>query len=225
MQIAHRDSTQPPLGGHGRKRWPQRVPGQLNARFHLQQRRQQTLSRDTSRLFSGLLGAGQVVVNALSSTAIVAVLIVYFLADLPRIRATLYRFIPHSRRPRAILLGDEIFAKVGAFVLGNLITSLIAGSLTWIFLTIVGVPLPAVVGHLCGHRGPAASDRLHHRRRGGVPGGAERVAARLAGHHRLLHRLPDSRELFDRAPDHRPGSRRTGGGHHGGVFKKSSCGW
>jgi predicted PurR-regulated permease PerM len=71
---------------------------------------------------------------------------VYFLADLPRIRATLYRLVPHSRRPRAILLGDEIFAKVGAFVLGNLITSLIAGSLTWIFLTIVGVPYPLLLG-------------------------------------------------------------------------------
>jgi predicted PurR-regulated permease PerM len=119
---------------------------QLNARLHLQQHLQQTLSGDTSRLFGGLLGAGQVVFNALSSTVIVAVLIVYFVADLPRIRATLYRLAPNSRRPRAILLGDEIFAKVGGYVLGNLLTSLIAGSLTWIFLVIMGVPYPLLLG-------------------------------------------------------------------------------
>ncbi|HEX6403441.1 MAG TPA: AI-2E family transporter, partial [Pseudonocardiaceae bacterium] len=104
----------------------QSILGQLNDRLHLQQRLQEALSGDVSGLFSGLLGAGRVVLNGLSSTGIVAVLIAYFIADLPRIRATLYRLVPNSRRPRAILLGDEIFAKVGGYVLGNLLTSLIA---------------------------------------------------------------------------------------------------
>ncbi|MGH3840005.1 MAG: AI-2E family transporter [Pseudonocardiaceae bacterium] len=122
------------------------VLGQLNDRLHLQQRLDQLLSGKASSLFSGLLGAGQVVFNALSSTLIVAVLIVYFVADLPRIRTTAYRLVPNSRRPRAILLGDEIFAKVGGYVLGNLLTSLIAGSLTSIFLAIVRVPYPLLLG-------------------------------------------------------------------------------
>jgi predicted PurR-regulated permease PerM len=124
----------------------QPILGQLGTRFQLQQRLEQTLSGDVSGLFHGLLGAGQVVFNALSSTGIVAVLIVYFVADLPRIRTTLYRLVPNSRRPRAILLGDEIFAKVGGYVLGNLLTSLIAGSLTASFLAIVGVPYPLLLG-------------------------------------------------------------------------------
>ncbi|MGH3769097.1 MAG: AI-2E family transporter [Pseudonocardiaceae bacterium] len=122
------------------------VLGQLNDRLHLQQRLDQLLSGKASSLFSGLLGAGQAVFNALSSTLIVAVLIVYFVADLPRIRTTAYRLVPNSRRPRAILLGDEIFAKVGGYVLGNLLTSLIAGSLTAIFLAIVRVPYPLLLG-------------------------------------------------------------------------------
>jgi predicted PurR-regulated permease PerM len=124
----------------------QSILGQLGTRFHLQQRLEQTLSGDVSGLFHGLLGAGQVVFNALSSTGIVAVLIVYFVADLPRIRTTLYRLVPNTRRPRAILLGDEIFAKVGGYVLGNLLTSLIAGTLTASFLAIVGVPYPLLLG-------------------------------------------------------------------------------
>jgi predicted PurR-regulated permease PerM len=114
--------------------------GQLNERFHLQQRLAQMLNGDASGLVNGLLGAGQVVFSALASTLIVMVLIVYFVVDLPRIRATLYRLVPHSRRPRAILLGDEIFAKVGGYVVGNLAISLIAGALTFTFLAIVGVP-------------------------------------------------------------------------------------
>jgi predicted PurR-regulated permease PerM len=124
----------------------QSILGRLGTRLHLQQRLQQTLSGDASGLLHGLLGAGQVVLNALSSTGIVAVLIVYFVADLPRIRTTLYRLVPNTRRPRAILLGDEIFAKVGGYVLGNLLTSLIAGTLTASFLAIVGVPYPLLLG-------------------------------------------------------------------------------
>ncbi|HEX6405063.1 MAG TPA: AI-2E family transporter [Pseudonocardiaceae bacterium] len=116
------------------------VLSQLNERFHLQPRLQQILDGDGSGLVNGLLGAGQVVFSALSSTLIVIVLTVYFVADLPRIRANLYRLVPHSRRPRAILLGDEIFAKVGGYVLGNALISLIAGVLTFAFLVIMGVP-------------------------------------------------------------------------------------
>mgnify|MGYP002712590807 CR=1 FL=1 len=54
-------------------------------------------------------------------TFIVAVLTVYFLISIPRIRATLYRFAPNSRRPRTVLIGDEVCAKVGAYLLGNVV--------------------------------------------------------------------------------------------------------
>ena len=47
---------------------------------------------------------------------------------------------PDSRRPRAILIGDDIFAKVGAYVLGNLAISVIAGTATLIWLLAFGVP-------------------------------------------------------------------------------------
>jgi predicted PurR-regulated permease PerM len=120
--------------------------GWFNERFHVQQRLQQALSGDGSGVVNGLLGAGQIVFSALTSALILVVLTVYFVADLPRIRATLYRLIPHSRRPRAILLGDEIFAKVGGYVLGNLLISLIAGVLTFTFLVIVGAPYPLLLG-------------------------------------------------------------------------------
>jgi predicted PurR-regulated permease PerM len=74
------------------------------------------------------------------------VLTVYFLADLPRIRATLYRFVPHSRRPRAILIGDQVFAKVGAYVFGNVVISAIAGVATFVWLVIFDVPYPLLLG-------------------------------------------------------------------------------
>lgn len=119
--------------------------GQLNDRFQLQQRLEQTLSGQESGLVTGLLGAGQAVFSALTSFLLLVVLTIYFLADLPRIRAAGYRLVPASRRPRAILLGDEIFTKVGSYVLGNLLISVIAGVLTYGWLLIFGVPYPLLL--------------------------------------------------------------------------------
>jgi predicted PurR-regulated permease PerM len=71
---------------------------------------------------------------------------VYFLIDMPRVRTSLYRLVPHTRRPRAILIGDEVFAKVGAYVLGNVLISVITGSATFIWLSVFGVPYPLLLG-------------------------------------------------------------------------------
>jgi predicted PurR-regulated permease PerM len=120
--------------------------GSLDARFHLRDRLTQWLgAAGGPSMFGGLLGAGQLVLGALASTLTVLVLTIYLLADVPRIRKLTYRLIPASRRPRAILLGDEMFAKVGGYVLGNLITSLIAGAGTFVWLVAWGIPYPVLL--------------------------------------------------------------------------------
>jgi predicted PurR-regulated permease PerM len=109
--------------------------GQLNERLHLQQAIENSVSDG-----AGLLNAGVAVFGALANLGILVVLTVYFVADLPRIRSTLYRLVPNSRRPRAILIGDQICVKVGGYVLGNLLISVIAGLLTLVWLLIFDVP-------------------------------------------------------------------------------------
>jgi predicted PurR-regulated permease PerM len=118
--------------------------GKLNDRFHLQ-KAVEGLFSNGSGLAGGVLGIGQAVFGVLTDFLVLVVLTVYFVADFPRIRAGMYRLMPHSRRPRVILLGDEIFAKVGAYVLGNLAISVIAGVLTLIWLLITGVPYAALL--------------------------------------------------------------------------------
>jgi predicted PurR-regulated permease PerM len=122
------------------------LAGRLNARFHIQQRITDTINSVGTSSFSGVMKAGTAVFGVISDIGVVAVLTVYFLADMPRIRATLYRFVPRSRRPRAILLGDEIFAKVGAYAAGNLATSLIAGVATSVWCFTLDIPYPLLLG-------------------------------------------------------------------------------
>jgi predicted PurR-regulated permease PerM len=120
--------------------------GRLNDRFHLQQRITETVNGSGGPVVGQAVKAGMAVFGAVADVAVVAVLTVYFLADLPRIRATLYRFVPHSRRPRAILIGDQVFAKVGAYVFGNVVISAIAGVATFVWLVIFDVPYPLLLG-------------------------------------------------------------------------------
>jgi predicted PurR-regulated permease PerM len=119
--------------------------GRLNERYHLQQRLSDAISTGGPGFFGNLLGAGRLVLTATAQTLTVLVLTVYFLADFPRIRQLMYRLVPGSRRPRAVALGDEMFAKVGGFVLGNLLTSAIAGAGTFVWLVAWGIPYPLLL--------------------------------------------------------------------------------
>jgi predicted PurR-regulated permease PerM len=120
--------------------------GRLNDRFHLQQRITDALNGSGGSILNDVVTAGTAVFKGVADVLIVVVLTVYFLVDMPRIRTTLYRLVPHSRRPRAILIGDEVFAKVGAYVLGNVLISVIAGVATFIWLTAFSVPYPLLLG-------------------------------------------------------------------------------
>jgi len=122
------------------------VIGRLYDRFHLQKRITDAINSSGGPAVAGLVKAGSAMFGALADLGIVVVLTVYFLADLPRLRATLYRLAPRSRRPRAILLGDEVFSKVGAYVMGNVMTSVIAGVATFIWCIIFDVPYPLLLG-------------------------------------------------------------------------------
>jgi predicted PurR-regulated permease PerM len=124
--------------------------GKLNDRFHLQQRITDALNGSGGSALTGVIDAGTAVFGAVTDTLIVIVLTVYFLFDLPRIRTTLYRLVPNTRRPRTILIGDQVFAKVGAYVLGNVLISVITGGATFVWLMAFGVPYPLLLGIFVG---------------------------------------------------------------------------
>ena len=120
--------------------------GRLNERFHVQQRITDTINGSGGSVVNHVVSAGSAVFGAVADSLVVIVLTVYFLVDMPRIRTNLYRLVPHSRRPRAILIGDEVFAKVGAYVLGNVLISVIAGAATFVWLMAFDVPYPLLLG-------------------------------------------------------------------------------
>ncbi|HUB69896.1 MAG TPA: AI-2E family transporter [Acidimicrobiales bacterium] len=91
-------------------------------------------------LATGALGAGEKVLTAVSSTFVVIILTVYFLAALPAIKRFFVHLVPRSRRERFGLLLDDVLVGVGGYLLGNLFTSLVAGVGTLVWAEIFGIP-------------------------------------------------------------------------------------
>lgn len=125
--------------------------GHLNTHYHIEQKVTKALTGSgAGSVASGVVGAGKAVVGAVTALVIVVTLTIYFLADLPRVTRTVYRLVPRSRRARAGLLIDEAFARVGGYVLGNLVTSFIAGLGTFIWLIAWGIPYPILLSVMVG---------------------------------------------------------------------------
>ncbi len=104
-------------------------------------------------VFGGVIGVGVQVLSALANSFIILILMLYFLATLPRVTKACYELAPSSKRVRVAQLGDRIVGNVGAYVSGAFIVGLCAGISSLIFLFIVGlggyaVALAAVVALL-----------------------------------------------------------------------------
>ncbi len=92
--------------------------------------------------FGGVVGVGKTIISGLFSFITIVILTLYFLAALPKITRTAYSLIPASRRERVSRLSDEILARIGSFVGGQLTVAGISGTTTLIMALILGLPYP-----------------------------------------------------------------------------------
>ena len=114
----------------------------LDERFGLLDRAQELLDDPEGIGLSaagGVLGVGKVVFGAFFSALTVLVVTLYFLANLPAMKAGAYRLVPRSRRARVGLLTDEILARVGGYVAGAVSIATLSAGLTYLLLTVLGI--------------------------------------------------------------------------------------
>ena len=99
-------------------------------------------------VFGGVLGVGKLLLSTAFNMLAVLILTLYFLANLPVIKASAYRILPRSRRARVGLLTDEILTRVGGYVAGALTIAFVAGFTTFVLLLVLGVPYPVALALL-----------------------------------------------------------------------------
>jgi predicted PurR-regulated permease PerM len=112
----------------------------VEARFNLQPKLDAFAATFVNRVQSDALAFGRRFLGALFSTLLVVVLTIYFMADLPRLRRAIVRMFPARHRPHISHAVNVVIDKVGAYMVGNLLISAIAGVASFLVLFALNVP-------------------------------------------------------------------------------------
>ena len=143
---------------HGLTHFSQRLPsyvqdaehgrgwiGHLVPRFHLEAwvtRNAPKLQSLGATLAKPALTVGKGAASLLATLATIFALIVLFLLEGPKMRQGLLELMPPERAAYYTRVAREISQSATGYALGNLLTSLIAGVVVFVTLTVLGVPFP-----------------------------------------------------------------------------------
>jgi len=119
--------------------------GHLVIRFHLQAwvaRNAPKLQSLGTTLAKPALTVGKGAVSLLATLATIFALIVLFLLEGPKMRQGLLQVMPPERAAYYTRVAREICQSATGYAFGNLLTSLIAGVVVFVTLTLLGVPFP-----------------------------------------------------------------------------------
>jgi predicted PurR-regulated permease PerM len=124
--------------------------GFLQEKYHLVDKARDALNEGgASKLFgfSGTaLALAKGVVNVVLATVTIAFMTLFMLLEGKRWVESFFSLLAPASQRRWRAVGRDIYRTVGGYVTGNLLISLIAGTLTTIVLLIVGVPYAIALG-------------------------------------------------------------------------------
>lgn len=106
-----------------------------------------------SSVLGGVLGAGRAVLNGVFQTFTILILTLYFLASLPKMKRAAYSMVPASRRNRVVQLSEEIMRRTGSYAIGQVAIATINAILSYVMMTLLGIPYAAVLAVLVGFLG------------------------------------------------------------------------
>ena len=126
--------------------------GFLETKYHIVEKVRQQVKKGGAKRLLGLSGAAVAitkgVVNIVLGVVTVAFLTFFMLLEGPEWIERVYGLLPPDSQPRWRGVGSDIYRTIGGYVTGNLLISLIAGTLTTLVLLVMGVPYAVALGVL-----------------------------------------------------------------------------
>jgi predicted PurR-regulated permease PerM len=127
----------------------QRSPGlhKLEVRLLLEDRINRLARELPGKVAGEAVGFTRRFLGAVVQMLLIVVLTIYFMLDLPRLRRGLVRLFPKAHRPQVSEVVNLVVDKVGSYMIGNVLISLIAGVTAFAALQLLKVPfaLPLAV--------------------------------------------------------------------------------
>lgn len=94
----------------------------------------------------GVLGLASTLFGFLIFAATVALFSFYMIAELPQLQRTVLSFMPESQQRRALRIWDVAVEKMGGYIYSRLILAAVSATVTYMFLTLLGVPFAISLG-------------------------------------------------------------------------------
>ena len=123
--------------------------GELIQRFHIDEKVKENapkLQQALSNAGGPAVHAAQRVASGLLALLTILVLSFLMLLEAPSIISSFLSLLTPEHAVQVRRIGQDAARAVTGYMAGNLVISVIAGLVTWIFLTIVGVPFAGVLG-------------------------------------------------------------------------------
>jgi predicted PurR-regulated permease PerM len=124
--------------------------GFLETKYHIVEKIRHAVETGGATKVLGLTGAAVSVTKSVITLVVaivtIAFLTFFMLLEGPAWMDRLYGLLPERLQPRWRKIGHDVYRTVGGYVTGNLLISLIAGTLTTVVLLAVGVPYAVALG-------------------------------------------------------------------------------
>jgi predicted PurR-regulated permease PerM len=124
--------------------------GFLETKYHVVEKLREQINDGGAKRLLGLSGTAvsitKGVVNIVLGTITITFLTFFMLVEGPVWVERIYSLIPAESQPRWRRVGRDIYRQIGGYVTGNLLISLIAGTLTTFVLLALGVPFAVALG-------------------------------------------------------------------------------
>jgi predicted PurR-regulated permease PerM len=128
--------------------------GFLETKYQVVEKLENYVKDGGAKKLLGLSGAAitvtKSVLNLIVGIVTVAFLTFFMLLEGPSWMERFYGLLPPASQPRWRAVGHGIYRQVGGYVTGNLVISLIAGTLTTLVLLLLGVPYAVALGLIVG---------------------------------------------------------------------------
>jgi predicted PurR-regulated permease PerM len=106
------------------------------------------LGKNLTNITSTVVQSGIAVVGGVFGALIILILTLYFTASLNSMKRGMYQLVPASKRERFADISEQITRAVGRYVVGQAGLASCNGVLSFIFLSIIGAPFPALLAFL-----------------------------------------------------------------------------
>jgi predicted PurR-regulated permease PerM len=124
--------------------------GFLETKYHVVEKVREQINNGGAKRLLGLTGAAlsvtASVLNLVVAVLTIAFMTFFMLLEGPAWIERVYGLMPDKSQKRWRAVGRDIYRTVGGYLTGNLVISLIAGSLTTFVLLVLGVPYAVALG-------------------------------------------------------------------------------